>query len=430
MALTKRNNEQRMVLCTHLQRALSRWEQPIAGVRISVITLNPLDTISSMYNDVACPALHSWAQATLRTPVSGKAPTGCSETWQPGTAVPALLLHLSNTAPPLRQGEGRWQVPRLPTSGPGRRSVTPARPHLSRHRHRLPAQGRTDPLRPAGLTRGRRRRAAGRSPRTAPRPAAGSPGCRCGGPRAPGSCPCAGRRAAPGSCCPAAGLRGGAAAPSGRGGSGAEPPALGTALGSPRAAPRPRSLRAPAARGSRQPEPRPPRRRRGAARSGGSKVCGASAGAAVPGRREGAGGGRAAGSARLPWGFGAPCAPSPPRGTVPAAALCGPGPAALIRAGVMSCWAPRRDRAGLPPVLQGSARGGLTWIPPKAPWEFRSTGGAAGGGSPRLGNGTLAWSYCGLTVQPALRLCPRVSGRGRASVKMDANPVQPENLQF
>lgn len=145
-----------------------------------------------------------------------------------------------------------------------------------------------------------------------------------------------------------------AAAPSGRAGSAAEAPALGAALGSRRqrrgpARSAPRQRGAPGSRSR-----RPPRRGRGAARSGGSKVCGASGGAAVPGRREGAGGGRAADSARLPWGSGAPCAPPPPAPSVAAARGTDPtalaGPPALPRAGAMSH---RRDRASLPPLLPG-----------------------------------------------------------------------------
>lgn len=284
---------------------------------------------------------------------------------------------------------GPQEDDRLPRALPAPRRA-PLPRHLSRHR--LPRAGtRRAPLRPPGLTRGRRRRAAGRSPRTTPRPAAGSPGCRSAGPPAPGSCPSAGRRAVPGSCCPAAGLRGGAAALSGRAGSARGGAGSGHRAGlSPGSAaaaltPRPGSEGLPAARGSGQRgapgsrSRRPGRCRRGAARSEGSKVCGASGGAAVPGRREGAGGGRAAGSARLPWGFGAPCAPPPPAAPRPrgAAALCAPGPCSAapgrghvpLTASPGPSQPPAAAPRARPAVVRSESRRAL-------PWEFGRSGAA------------------------------------------------------
>lgn len=251
--------------CEYARNVHSLWEQLTAGLKIPVTVLNTLDTATFKYTRRLSHPQQTGASLCLPHSGAGttvRAPGG--QLCQLRTGVLLLFLRLPQTQPPRsstgddeqrrtspHRGCPERVPPQVPVPPPPERSERP--PHLppaaAPHGRPPPANpcpaavfppsessrtarrpiplhsGREGaPGQPAGLTRGRRRRAAGRSPRTAPRRAAGSPGCRSAGRRPPGSCSSAGRRAAPGSSCPAAEAPGRAGAPSGSHGSSADPP--------------------------------------------------------------------------------------------------------------------------------------------------------------------------------------------------------------
>lgn len=410
-------NERRTALCTHLQCALARWEQPITGLKISVIALNPLDTISSVYTRRLFPCSTQLSASHPSLPCRGKTPLP-AQSGRPGALRGDLPTRarrcqrcpsaFPSTATPLlpRRGRGEPAGPGpAPWPPPAASPRPPERPRRGRRdSHGVEGVGRQGALLAqlrvqqqvvlAVVPPGPRRRGVALPRGVGLRLAHAVPRPRCGpAQRLPRGAPAAARR------------RSGRARLSP--GSAAAP-----------LAPRPGSEGLPAAGAA-------------ARRAAGEAQLGAGAAkfaARQPARLSPAGGkGREVGGRRAP--LASPGASVPParrrpqrpepaelRPAAPAWRRCpGQGPCPTDR---LAGTVPAASPGARPAVVSNERRRTLLW-------GFGRTGGAAGGEQ----SSCLGLLF-GLVWRPALHLCPRVSGRGRASVKMNVNPVHPENLQL